>query len=121
MLICLLQSKVDELNPANNQPATPPQHCLRDNFFNEENITRDGGAPNDQIIAGLIRQPAQDFDRFLVEDVTNFLTNGFNAPPSDLMARNVARGRDHGLPGKRNSLEGGELVNFRNACTNILK
>ena len=54
----------------------------------------------EQILMGLITQKAQKFDKIVTSEVTNKLfpeTNqGFG---SDLVARNIQRGRDHSLPG----------------------
>ena len=60
------------------------------------------------IVAGLIGQQAQTMDRFVTEDVTNFLFLEFGENTgdigdrdfgADLVSRNLQRGRDHGLPG----------------------
>ncbi len=97
---CRTQGKIQRRNPDDNTLIDEPL-CLRDNFFRQGNVSDVGdGAPNDEIIAGMIRQPSRNFDRFFSEDVTKFLRSGFNDPPSDLMARNTLRGRDHGFPGK---------------------
>ena len=73
---------------------------LRDHYFNMENYLLNSGEGMEQLLAGLINQPAQDMDRFVTEEATNFLFpeqgNNFG---SDLVARNIQRGRDHGLPG----------------------
>jgi len=73
---------------------------LRDHYFNMENYLYNAGEGMEQLLAGLIDQPAQDMDRFVTEEATNFLFpeqgNNFG---SDLVARNIQRGRDHGLPG----------------------
>ena len=53
------------------------------------------------VLNGMIEQGAEAFDINVVSDVTESLfpnqTSGF--PGSDLVARNIHRGRDHGLPG----------------------
>ena len=73
---------------------------LRDHYFNLENYLLNAGEGMEQILAGLINQPAQDMDRFVTEDATNFLfpEEGQHFG-SELVARNIQRGRDHGLPG----------------------
>ena len=81
-----------EMIKVNGEKST---YRLRDNFFNatmyEERMY--------DLVNGLIRQPAQKQDRFLVEDLTKFLFANTMSPGSDLAARNIQRGRDHGLPG----------------------
>ena len=63
------------------------------------------------IIKGMTLQPAQSFDNFVTQELTNFLyaskTNEF-AFGSDLAARNIQRGRDNGLSG---------WVYYRGICT----
>ena len=53
------------------------------------------------VLNGMIEQGAEAFDINVVSDVTESLfpnqTSGFRG--SDLVARNIHRGRDHGLPG----------------------
>ena len=54
----------------------------------------------EKLLNGLTRQPAQTCDTYATEEITNFLFKEENNDwGSDLMARNIQRGRDHGLPG----------------------
>ena len=80
--------------------ATTDEYLLGDHYFNLANYLLNGGEGMEQILVGLINQPAQDMDKFVTEDATNFLfpEEGHNFG-SDLVARNIQRGRDHGLPG----------------------
>ncbi len=52
----------------------------------------------ERIIFGILNQDSQNNDRFVTTDVTNFLIPGFDLDPSDLVSRNIQRGRDHGMP-----------------------
>ena len=77
---------------------------LRDNFFNMDRYLDNSGMGMEEILAGLMGQPSQRVDRFVTEDVTNFLQENKSkrntkVSGSDLVARNIQRGRDHGLPG----------------------
>ena len=80
---------------------------LHKNFFNMDNYLLDDGQGMDRIVAGLLGQEAQTMDRFVTKDVTNFLFmeigedtgNTKREFGADLVARNLQRGRDHGLPG----------------------
>ena len=47
----------------------------------------------------MIFQNAESFDANVVSDVTESLFKNVEFPGSDLIARNIHRGRDHGLPG----------------------
>ena len=64
------------------------------------------------IAKGMTLQPAQKFDRFMTQELTNFLyatqATGFSFG-SDLAARNIQRGRDVGLRG---------WAAYRDFCTN---
>ena len=51
------------------------------------------------IIGGMVGQKAEQFDVNVVSDVTESLFANVDFPGSDLIARNIHRGRDHGLPG----------------------
>ena len=68
---------------------------LKDNFFNSTLYE----AQMEAIIKGMIGQNAEKFDVNVVSDVTESLFANVDFPGSDLMARNIHRGRDHGLPG----------------------
>lgn len=73
---------------------------LRDHFFNSEKYYQDEAAGVDELLLGMAGQPAQLSDRFVSEELTNhlFQDDGEDCG-SDLVARNIQRGRDHGLPG----------------------
>ena len=69
---------------------------LSDAFFNPSAIVNEGGI--DPLLRGLARQPAQEIDAKLVDDVRNFLFGPSGAGGFDLASLNIQRGRDHGLP-----------------------
>ena len=55
------------------------------------------------MMKGLVSQPSQSFDRHVSEDLTNHLFANVDGRSvgragQDLVARNIQRGRDHGLP-----------------------
>ena len=102
----LIQGLVNMADP--KDPASVMKtYRLRENFFNMENYLLDDGQGMDRIVAGLIGEESQTMDKFVTEDVTNhlFLEVGENTGHlkrdfgGDLVARNLQRGRDHGLPG----------------------
>ena len=71
---------------------------LSDAFFNPELIYSPGKL--DEFLVGLATQPSQRYDNIITEEVTNHLFQGKNKSfGMDLVALNVQRGRDHGLPG----------------------
>ena len=83
-------------------------YALRNNYFNMENYFLEDGLGMERLVAGMIGQEARNMDRFVTEDVTNFLflVGGQSTANlagrdfgGDLIARNIQRGRDHGLPG----------------------
>lgn len=94
----MLQGIINVVSEVTRQ--TSNTYRLRDNFFNLTQVFADNGRGMQRILYGLITQKAQVHDRFVTSDVTNFLfrerQNDFG---SDLVARNIARGRDHGMPG----------------------
>jgi len=75
------------------------QYRVRDGFFNHEFIAMHGGEGYDLILGGLMQQNSQTYDTFITEDVTNFLLREREHDfGGDLIARNLQRGREHGLP-----------------------
>ena len=73
------------------------EFVLGQNWFNKAKYR----SYMDNILMGLMSQPAQAFDKSVTDQVTNFLfpEKHDTSATSDLAARNIQRGRDHGLPG----------------------
>lgn len=69
--------------------------ALRDAFFRPDQVASLGIEP---YLRGLASQHAQEVDAFVIDDVRNFLFGPPGAGGFDLPARNIQRGRDHGLP-----------------------
>jgi hypothetical protein len=91
----LLSSQFQRLR-ANGQSIPAGPLPLADAFFSPDTFVASGLAP---LLRGLARQPAQEIDPHIVDDVRNFL---FGAPGQggfDLASLNLQRGREHGLPG----------------------
>ena len=74
-------------------------------FFADGDLLRDAGVI-DGLLRGLAIQPSESVDNNFVDDVTNFLFAD-GAMGIDLVALNIQRGRDHGVPG---------YVEFRKIC-----
>ena len=71
---------------------------LSDTFFDPELVYSPGKL--DQFLVGLATQPSQNYDNIVSEEVTNHLFQAKNSSfGMDLVALNIQRGRDHGLPG----------------------
>ena len=73
---------------------------LSDTFFM---LNEYKGTGVDTLLAGLGEEKAQARDRFVSQELTNFLFKKSEPPRNspfgqDLVARNIARGRDHGIP-----------------------
>jgi hypothetical protein len=81
---------------ANGQPIPAGHLSLADAFFRPDNFVASGLAP---LLRGLARQPAQEIDPHIVDEVRNFLFGPPGAGGFDLASLNIQRGRDHGLPG----------------------
>lgn len=70
---------------------------VSDTFNNPSLIYERGAIP--RLINGLTGQPVQSMDRFFSKQVTNFLFKPTGGNMGiDLLAINVQRGRDHGVP-----------------------
>lgn len=84
-----------------NSGFTGQEYKLHTEFFNSQFVNLNDGMGFEQIIMGLIHEPAQTFDKQVTGELTNFLfpvdkSGNFG---QDLIARNIHRGRDHGFPG----------------------
>ncbi len=70
---------------------------LRSAFFRPDRLVNEGGI--EPILRGLAAQRMQTIDAEIIDDVRNFLFGAPGAGGFDLVALNIQRGRDHGLPG----------------------
>ncbi len=76
-----------------------PSLTLADAQFAPGRLSEEGGL--DALLRGLAAQPAQELDPFVVDAIRSYLFGQPGTPGSgiDLMAFDLQRGRDHGLPG----------------------
>ncbi|KAL6261733.1 hypothetical protein P5V15_006822 [Pogonomyrmex californicus] len=81
----------------NYQNIDPPI-LLRDGFFNPDMLYQENMI--DEMIRGLVTTPMETLDQFITGEVTNHLFEQRGIPHSgvDLIALNIHRARDHGLP-----------------------
>jgi len=89
----MLPASLARLDADGNDLAIGPI-ALADAFFRPDAFQKSGPAP---LLRGLAREPAQEVDNPMVNDVRNFLFGPPGAGGMDLAALNVQRGRDHGL------------------------
>lgn len=96
----LLRPHIPRLSPT-HQPIDPPI-LLRDGFFKTDMILQSGMV--DEISRGLVATPMETLDQFITGEVTNHLFEDRKIPFSgiDLVALNVQRARDHGIPSYNN-------------------
>ncbi|KAL5279193.1 DBLOX family protein [Megaselia abdita] len=96
----LLRPHIPRLSPS-HQPVDPPI-LLRDSFFRMDIISQPGMI--DEISRGLVATPMETLDQFITGEVTNHLFEDRKIPFSgvDLIALNVQRARDHGIPSYNN-------------------
>jgi hypothetical protein len=83
------------LNAQGNE-ITEGHLALRDAFFSPQRLIDEGGI--EPILRGLTSQVCQSIDPFVIDDVRNFLFGQPGSGGFDLVALNIQRGRDHGLP-----------------------
>ncbi|KAK0174315.1 hypothetical protein PV327_010941 [Microctonus hyperodae] len=97
----------------NYRPVDPPI-LLRDGFFNTDMLYRPGMI--DEMIRGLVATPMETMDQFITGEVTNHLFENLQIKHSgvDLIALNVQRARDHGIPSYNNYRA---LCNLKRATT----
>ncbi|KAJ8678537.1 hypothetical protein QAD02_014324, partial [Eretmocerus hayati] len=76
-----------------------PAILLRDGFFNPDMLYQPEMI--DEMTRGLVSTPMETLDQFITGEVSNHLFEIKGIPHSgfDLIALNIQRGRDHGLPG----------------------
>ncbi|XP_062547595.1 uncharacterized protein LOC134213069 [Armigeres subalbatus] len=97
----LLRPHIPRLSPQ-HQPIDPPL-LLRDGFFKMDVFVQQAGLI-DEIARGLVATPMETLDQFITGEVTNHLFEDRRIPFSgiDLVALNVQRARDHGIPSYNN-------------------
>ena len=87
----LLSPQVQLVDPTGNSQGSV---ALRDAFFDPTFAQAHGV---DMLLKGLSMQQAQNVDALVIDEVRNFLFEEGNGG-LDLVAVNIQRGRDHGLP-----------------------
>ncbi|XP_052740357.1 heme peroxidase 2 isoform X2 [Bicyclus anynana] len=109
----LLRPHLPRLSP-NYQPVDPPI-LLRDGFFRPD-MFMNHPPMVDELIRGLSSTPMETLDQFITGEVTNHLFEDRKIPFSgiDLVALNVQRARDHGVPSYNNYRA---LCNLKRATT----
>ncbi|KOB66480.1 Doubleoxidase, partial [Operophtera brumata] len=96
------------------QPVEPPI-LLRDGFFKTDMFMSHPPLV-DELMRGLSSTPMETLDQFITGEVTNHLFEDRRIPFSgiDLIALNIQRGRDHGVPSYNNYRA---LCNLKRATT----
>ncbi|XP_028027075.1 uncharacterized protein LOC114240650 [Bombyx mandarina] len=109
----LLRPHLPRLSP-NYQPVEPPI-LLRDGFFRTDMFMSHPPLV-DELMRGLSSTPMETLDQFITGEVTNHLFEDRRIPFSgiDLIALNIQRARDHGVPGYNNYRA---LCNLKRATT----
>jgi peroxidase len=99
----LLQGAFNMASPTTGQILGNFELC--EHFDNNALFLSDDAEGGQEILAGMIKQPAQIFDRSITSNVTNHLFAGglgdfgiLGSFGQDLMSRNIQRARDHGIP-----------------------
>lgn len=97
-----------------NYQVVDPPILLRDGFFKVDMMMEPGMM--DEIARGLVSTPMETLDQFITGEVTNHLFEDKKIPFSgiDLIALNIQRARDHGIPSYNNYRA---LCNLKRATT----
>ncbi|XP_031831512.1 uncharacterized protein LOC116426555 [Nomia melanderi] len=97
-----------------NYQSIEPSILLRDGFFDPDMLYRQGML--DEMVRGLVATPMETLDQFITGEVTNHLFEIRGIPYSgiDLIALNIHRARDHGIPSYNNYRA---LCNLKRATT----
>ena len=94
---------------------------LKDNFGNMDLVKRRNMM--DMLLKALVTQPSEKADDKFVDDITNHLfEQEHNGIGLDLVALNIQRGRDHGIPGYteyRKICRVGKAESFNDLRSNI--
>ncbi|ERL88558.1 hypothetical protein D910_05943 [Dendroctonus ponderosae] len=108
----LLRPHIPRLD--NNYNIVEPPILLRDFFFETDIMMKPGLI--DDIARGMVSTPMENLDQFITGEVTNHLFEDRKIPFSgiDLIALNVQRARDHGIPSYNNYRA---LCNLKRATT----
>jgi len=94
----LVQGLLDMVEEVHYERKKTNMVPLSDLFFNPDLLYTPGNL--DKFLIGLATQPRQKYDNLFSEELTNHLFQGKNKSFGlDLVALNLQRGRDHGLPG----------------------
>jgi len=94
----LIQGMLDMVKEVHYDRKTVSRIPLSEAFFNPELVYVPGEL--DKFLVGLATQPSQKYDNIITDEVTNHLFQAKNKSfGMDLVALNLQRGRDHGLPG----------------------
>ncbi|KAJ0177269.1 hypothetical protein K1T71_007278 [Dendrolimus kikuchii] len=109
----LLRPHLPRLSPT-YQPVEPPI-LLRDGFFRPD-LFMTHPPLVDELMRGLASTPMETLDQFITGEVTNHLFEDRRIPFSgiDLIALNIQRARDHGIPSYNNYRA---LCNLKRAST----
>jgi len=117
----LIQGMLDLVKEVQFDRQTVNRVPLSDSFFNPELVYVPGKL--DTFLVGLATQPGQKYDNIITDEVTNHLFQAKNKSfGMDLVALNLQRGRDHGLPGYNafRELCGLKRVNNFNGFANLI-
>jgi len=82
----MIQGLISMMSPTSGRLQS--QYLLRENYNNMEKLLERRGQGMEEILQGLVNQPAQEMDRFVTEEATNFLFKEANSDfGQDLVAR----------------------------------